>query len=82
MASRYSLTQRSMTAADFSTLSNWPTTWPTGLNAPSTVWSGQRCVPAAGKQRAHRRGRHARLITQHQHEHVARDDRKGRGDRG
>src|SRR4029077_1567722 len=30
----------------FSTFSNWPTTWPTGLNATSTVSSGYLCVAA------------------------------------
>ena len=46
VASRYSLTQRSITAPVFSTFSNWPTTCPTGLNATSTVWSGHLCVAA------------------------------------
>ena len=46
MASRYSCTQRSITAADFSTLVNWPTTCPIGLNATSTLSLGYLWVAA------------------------------------
>src|SRR6476660_7571903 len=46
VASRYSCTQRSITAEVFSTLVNWPTTSPTGLNATSTLSSGYLCVAA------------------------------------
>ena len=49
VASKYSSTHRSMTADVFSTFSNWPTTWPTGLKATSTVSSGYLCVAATNK---------------------------------
>src|SRR6476620_6147164 len=46
VASRYSCTHRSITAEDFSTLVNWPTTCPIGLNATSTLSLGYLWVAA------------------------------------